>query len=321
MKNKYFFCRFTIDIAPIHASSFSFDIRKLKKSLLNIQDLLKNNTLSSLIASFLYFNSLRRNNITVIGETDTGKTTLINTLDLLLPKEFRKIYIENAIELLNQNDFDKHQLKDKVDSLEDEVDIKYSKNNQIKKLLHQSPDIIYLRDILTREEVNVMFHFLSVGLRSFQTIHANNIESLMNRFRHYFKIDPSCFNDLDLVILMKKDSNSSTRRIIEIAEVNSDGSIDSLFTYNPQFDTWDSGNLFECKSIQKLTKHEKLDKEIFWRYLNIYKRIFEVFTKYNKILNKDLVEFFHDLTSVEKIGVEKLEQFWGDWKRDCNIQI
>lgn len=143
----------------------------------------------------------------------------------------------------------------------------------------------------------------------------------MNRFRHYFKFDPSCFNDLDLVILMKKNSNSSTRRIIEIAEVNSDGSIDSLFTYNPQFDTWDSSNLFECKSIQKLTKHGDLDKEIFWRYLNIYKRIFEVFTKYNKILNKDLVEFFHDLASVEKIGVEKLEQFWGDWKRDCNIQI
>ncbi|MBA7519875.1 hypothetical protein ES705_11963 [subsurface metagenome] len=63
MKNKYFFCRFTIDIAPIHASSFSFDIRKLDKSILNIQDLLQNNTLNPLIASFLYFNILRRNNI------------------------------------------------------------------------------------------------------------------------------------------------------------------------------------------------------------------------------------------------------------------
>lgn len=56
-------------------------------------------------------------------------------------------------------------------------------------------------------------------------------------------------------------------------------------------------------------------------YLNIYKQIFEVFTKYNKISNKVLVEFSHDLASISKIGVQKLEQFWGDWKRDCNIQI
>ena len=321
MKNKYFFCRFTIDIAPIHASSFSFDIRKLKKSLLNIQDLLKNKTLNPLMAAFLYFNVLYQNNITATGKTDTGKTMLINTLDLLLPKEFQKIYIENAVESLNQNDFDKHQLKFKVDSLEDEVGIKYSKSNQIKKLLHRSPDIIYLGDVLTREEAKAMFHYLSAGLRSFQTIRANNIKSLMNRFIHHFKIEPSCFDDLDLVILMKRDSNSKTRKVIEIAEVNSDRSIDSLFTYNPQSDTWDSSNLFECKSIQKLTKHGKLDKEKFWRYLNIYKRIFEVFIKYNKISNKVLVEFFHDLASVGKIGVEKLEQFWGDWKRDCNIQI
>ncbi len=123
---------------------------------------------------------------------------------------------------------------------------------------------------------------------------------------------------------MRKDSNSSARRIIEIGEINSDGSIDSLFTYNPQSDTWDSlkgVNLFKCKSIQKLTKHEKLDKETFWRYLNIYKQIFEVLTKYNKISNKVLVEFFHDLASISKIGLQKLEQFWGDWKRDCNIEI
>ena len=321
MKNKYFFCRFTIDIAPIHTSSLCFDIRKLKKNLLNIQDLLKNNTLSPLIASFLYFNSLKRNNIIVTGKTGTGKTTLINTLDLLLPKEFQKIYIENAIESLNINDFDKHQLKSKVASLEDEIDVKYSKSNQIKKLLHRSPDIIYLGDVLTKEETEAMFHCLSAGLRGFQTIRANNIKSLMNRFIHRFKIEHFCLNDLGLVILMKKDSNSGTRKVIKIAEVNSDRNIDYLFTYNPQSDTWDSSNLFECKSIQKLTKHGDLDKGTFWRYLNIYKRIFEVFTKYNKIPNKNLVEFFHDLTSVGKIGVEKLEQFWGDWKRDCNIQI
>ncbi|MCP6718684.1 MAG: Flp pilus assembly complex ATPase component TadA [Patescibacteria group bacterium] len=323
MRNKYFFCRFTIDIAPIHASSFSFDIRKLNKNILNIQDLLQNNTLNPLIASFLYFNILRRNNITVTGETDTGKTTLINALDLLLPKEFRKIYIENAIESLNQEDFGKHQLKYKVDSLEDDIDPKYSKSNQIKKLLHRSPDTIYLGEILEKEEAEALFHCLSAGLRGFQTIHADNIESLVNRFRYHFKIDPSCFNDLDLIILMKKDFDSSARKIIQIAEITSADTIGSLFIYDPFTEKWDSvkgDNLYECKSVQKHTKHEKLDEETFWRFLNIYKRVFEVFTKYDKIPNKVIVDFFHDFSSISKYGLDALEKFWCDWKRDCNIE-
>ncbi len=317
MKNNLFFCRIAVDIAPIHASGFSLDIRKLNKNIFTIQDLVQNNTLNPLIASFLYFNILKRNNITVTGETDTGKTTLINALDLIAPKEFRKIYIENAIESSNQDDLDKHQLKYKVDSLDDDVDIKYSKSNLIKKLLHRSPDIIYLGEILTEEEAKAMFHCLSAGLRGFQTIHCNNIESLINRFLHHFKIDSSCFNDLDLIVLMKKDSNTSKRKVIQVAEINSSGDIDTLFQYNPDTDDWDAlkgENLYDCKAIQKLTKHEKLDKQTFWRYLNIYKQFFEMMAKIERYSKASLVEVFDEISFISKFGLQKLERFWNDWE-------
>jgi len=152
IKNKYFYCRFAIDVEPIQINNFALDIRKLNKNILTIQDLLKNGTLNPTIASFLYILILRRVNITVTGETDTGKTTLINALDLLTPKEFRKIYVENVIESLNQSEYGRHQLKYKVDSLQGQSNHQLSKQDQIKKLLHRTPDIIYLGEILTKDE-------------------------------------------------------------------------------------------------------------------------------------------------------------------------
>ena len=152
IKNSYFHCRFAIDIEPIQIDTFALDIRKLNKNVFTIQDLLKNGTINSLIAAFLYFIILRKRNITITGETDTGKTTLINALDLMAPKEFRKIYVENVTESLKQSDLGKHQLKYCVNSLEDNQSKKYSKSNIIKTLLHRTPDIIYLGEILTKEE-------------------------------------------------------------------------------------------------------------------------------------------------------------------------
>ena len=100
--------------------------------------------------------------------------------------------MENVIESLNQSKFNRHQLKYQVDSLAEGKEQIYSKQNQIKKLLHRTPDIIYLGEILTKEEAEAMFHCLAAGLKGFQTIHSNDINSLLNRFLYHFKIDLSC---------------------------------------------------------------------------------------------------------------------------------
>jgi flagellar protein FlaI len=269
------------------------------------------------MASFLYFCILRRVNITVTGETDTGKTTLINALDLIVPRDFRKIYVESAIESLNQREFGKHQLKYHVDQIEDDqITTKYSKSNQIKKLLHRSPDIIYLGEILTREEAEAFFHCLSAGLKGFQTVHSASISSLLTRFNRHFKINSSCFSDLDLLILMKKDSTNNKRRVIQIAEIGHFKTVCPLFEYSPQKDDWDIGkyNLYNYKTIQKLLKYETLDEETFYRYLNIYKQMFELLKNFNKMLPIDLVEIFHEIGHISRFGLQKLEEFWNAWK-------
>jgi type IV secretory pathway ATPase VirB11/archaellum biosynthesis ATPase len=316
LKNKFFYCRFAVDIEPININNFSLDIRKLNKNILTIQDLLKNKTLNPLMAAFIYFNLIRRKNITVTGETDTGKTTLINSFDLLTPKEFRKIYIENIIESLNQMEFGKHQLKYKVNSLDNILNKSYSKSNHIKTLLHRSPDIIFLGEILTREETEALFHCLAAGLRGFQTIHSNDIDSLINRFLYHFKINISCLNDLNLIILMKKKNNK--RRIVSISEVvlHNKKYYDEIFQYNPRSQKWDIlKNLYKTRIIDDIKKYEDLSEEKFNLIIDIYQNIFNFLANNTKIKNNELVNLFHKISYYSNESIESLKQFLNNWKK------
>ena len=325
MKNKFFFCRFSIDVEPIQINNFALDIRKLNKNILTLQDLLKNQTLDPSIAAFLYFNIIRRKNITVTGETDTGKTTLINAFDLLTPKEFRKIYIESVVESLNQIIFGKHQLKYRVDSLENSENENYSKSNQIKKLLHRSPDIIYLGEILTKKEAKAMFHCLAAGLRGFQTIHSRDIDSLINRFIYHFKIDRSCLSDLDLIILMKKDQNE--RRVIGIFEIcnnpeNTKNLYDPLFIYKPKLRKWIiTKSLYETNVIQELLNYEHLPEEKFTSFMKIYREIFEYLSKHSRLNNNELIELLHKIAYYSSRSIESLIQYWNKWKKNRGLNF
>jgi len=323
IKNNYFYCRFAIDVEPIQINNFALDVRKLNKNILTIQDLLKNGTLNPSIASFLYILILRRVNITVTGETDTGKTTLINALDLLTPKEFRKIYVENVIESLNQSKYDRHQLKYKVDSLHDQSNNQLSKQNQIKNLLHRTPDIIYLGEILTKNEAEAMFHCLAAGLRGFQTIHSNNIDSLINRLIYHFKIDKTCLKDLGLIILMKK--NRERRFIDSLTEINENLSYNNelynnLFKHDPHIKKWDAlRDLHESNIVKTLRKYEDLQKEKFEILFSLYRDVFDTLQKIEKLEITKLIEFFDRISFQSFTGIETLRLFWENWKNSCSL--
>ena len=274
------------------------------------------------MAAFLYFNLIRRKNITATGETDTGKTTLINALDLLTPKEFRKIYIENVLESVNQTIYNKHQLQFKVNSLDDTEKL-VSKSTQIKTLLHRTPDIIYLGEILTKEEAQAMFHCLAAGLRGFQTIHAKDVNSLINRFLFHFEIDKSCLNDLDLIVLLKKDSNRRT--VISISEIEIENAIKNqfqkpIFQFNPNSNKYDIfSTLYETKVIQDIVKYENLSEESFINIIQQYEDIFHSIMNMRRLSTLDLIELFHKISYFSTQSLSSLTEFWSLWKNSRSL--
>ncbi len=318
IKNNYFYCRFSIDIFPLQLNGFCLDIRKLNKNIFSIPDLIFYQTLSSEIASFLYFCIIKRINLTVTGETDTGKTTLINAFDLLTPKEFRKIYVENAVESLDELKFDMHQVKYKTQSLENTENSQFTKSNLIQTLLHRTPDVIFLGEILTMEECKALFHCLSAGLRGFQTIHSKDISALINRFLYHFKIEKICLNDLDLIILMKKLPIG--RKIVAIIEisVNNRISVEKIFDYNPMTNNWmRKKNLYHTNILKKIIKYEHLPEEDFNLIINLFKEIFDFLSKFRSNKISDLVSIFNVIGFLaSKNNYLELIQFWEKIKKN-----
>ncbi|MCG3217615.1 MAG: type II/IV secretion system ATPase subunit [Candidatus Heimdallarchaeota archaeon] len=219
--------RITIDQPPIAADGISFNIRKFRKMGFSLTELINNNTLTKEAAEFLIKIMNRRRNITIIGEPGSGKTTLANAIDLLTPDEWRKVTIEDAIETVNQLNLGKHQLRIKVPSLESSINIT-SKTQEIIKLLHRTPEYVFLGEIQTPEHSKAMFEALGAGLKGIQTTHSDSLENIIKRwvFQHDIKMEQ--LNALDCVVIMRKEilrGGKITRKVLKIYSENNDGKI------------------------------------------------------------------------------------------------
>ena len=91
-------------IPPLAVNGPVLTIRKFKKEIDEIEDLIANGTLTTYMARFLDAAVRAKLNILVCGGTGSGKTTLLNVLSSFIGSNERIITIEDAAELkLNQS--------------------------------------------------------------------------------------------------------------------------------------------------------------------------------------------------------------------------
>lgn len=270
LKNSCFYARFNADVKPLNPNGFSLDIRRLNRKFFNIFELFAMKTLNAEILAFLIFCVQARMNLTITGRTDTGKTTLLNALDMLYPEHLRKIYVEDEIETVNQDPAVYHQLKFQVSD-------KQTKSDLIKNVLHRSPEVLILGEILTREETEALFHCISTGMKGLHTIHANGTKSLITRFLVHFGIDITCLEDLDFILMLEK-FETGERKVIEISELvlNEEAnriSVNVITCYNTKSDEWSPIDYSASKKIQDFLKKSKFDSNSFDEYLNTIKNL------------------------------------------------
>src|SRR5256884_2921494 len=91
--------RVSVTIPPLAVKGASVTIRKMRKDPLQITDLIKNNTLTEEMATFLKACVNARMNIIVAGGGSSGKTTTLNVLSGFIPSDERIITVEDAAEL------------------------------------------------------------------------------------------------------------------------------------------------------------------------------------------------------------------------------
>jgi pilus assembly protein CpaF len=204
--------RISLDLAPLAVSSFSLDVRKLTSSELTIVDLVRGDVLSAEAASFLLAALELGMNVTIVGETGTGKTTLLNALDEALDSRLRRIYVEDAVETKDLLAAGYHQMKLKVDPFERGTESHRTKSAEITKILHRSPDIVILGEIQSEEHSKAFFHALSAGVRGLQTFHASSATQAVRRWREMHGISKTNLLDLDILVQMARPDRLGSKR-------------------------------------------------------------------------------------------------------------
>jgi type IV secretory pathway ATPase VirB11/archaellum biosynthesis ATPase len=324
-----FHVRSSIDISPLVPEGVHLDFRKLRKNPFTIPELINNKTLNAQTAAYLLFCLLRRMNITVIGEPGAGKTTLINALDILTPPDWRKIYLEDVIESIPQSEYGNHQARFKVEPFEGEDIKRRNKSKEIIRLLHRSPDWVFLGEIQTAQDSQAMFHALSSGISGLQTCHGASVEDMILRWVVHHGVSPSCLRDLCIIIQINrlKGYFRTERKVLRVCEIDfknremfkdiqsvlSQDVIKDIFLWKPkEQELILSCELYNTPTLQKIKSLNYIDEKSFFSELETYQQVFSVLAE-NEIFDLSRnISIFHSLYAL--ISEQEMEKGVVDWK-------
>lgn len=227
-------------IPPLSVNGPVITIRKFKRNMTSIDDLLRVGTLTAEMATFLEASVQGKLNIIVCGGTGSGKTTLLNILSSFIGNNERIITIEDAAELKLEQEH--------VISLETRTE-NYNNNSAITirdlviNALRMRPDRIIVGECRGKEAFDMLQAMNTGHDGSLTTLHANGVVDALNRLetmvlmsgmdipinaiREYIE------NAIDLVINIER-MHDSKRKITNISEVV--GFDNDMIKLNPIFE-------------------------------------------------------------------------------------
>ena len=212
--------RVVIDTYPLTHGDYNLVIRRMKNVYYDIDILLKTGFLSKSQKLILEKVARKAGSILIVGEPNSGKTTLLNAYIKLLPAKLRKIYFEEARELEDMRDSGNHQVFYRFSG----ITRKHFRESQTLFTLRRSPEYVILGEVISDEDIEILLDTLLLGYRLAATIHAANIESLWERFRRAYGDNfIVAIRNVDLIIHTVRDIFRNVRYVNRVYLVNDDG--------------------------------------------------------------------------------------------------
>ena len=234
--------RLHVVIPEITAEHWCVNIRKHLMRSMSLSELASKGMMSGEIATLLSRCVKSGMNILVSGGTQSGKTTLLNSLVSQTPVQERVITIEEVFEL-------KPQLPDVVAMQVRTANLQGSgeipMRRLIKEALRMRPSRIIVGEVREAEALDLLIA-LNSGLPGMGTIHANSSRDAIIKLQtlpllagenisHKF-IAPTVASALDLIVQVKLNSDG-LRQILEVSWVtgryeNDHAEIETLWSWN-----------------------------------------------------------------------------------------
>ncbi len=217
--------RFNAVIPPLSLVGPTMTIRKFFKKPLTAADLIKFNSISPKMVSFLEACVKGKLNIIVSGGTGSGKTTLLNVLSSCIPNNERIVTIEDAAELQLMQD---HvvTLESRPPNLEGVGQV--SIRDLVRNSLRMRPDRIIVGEVRSGETLDMLQAMNTGHDGSLTTAHANSPRELMSRLETMVlmsgmdlpvkAIREQIHSALDIVVHQQRLRDGS-RKVVNITEV------------------------------------------------------------------------------------------------------
>ena len=227
----------------------TFTIRKFKADPFTISDLILYNTIDLDIAAFYWLAMEHNISILIAGGTAAGKTTLLNTVSMMIKPDLKIITIEDTAEL---NLAHENWIPSVVRSGFGETSETGYRRGQIsmyqllRAAMRQRPDYIIVGEI-RGEEAYAMFQAMSTGHRGLGTIHGDSVEGVIHRLESKpMNIPRSMMKSLDIIHVIRKVRIKSkfarrTQTITEIIgldPVTEEILTNKLYQWSPREDTF-----------------------------------------------------------------------------------
>lgn len=221
----------------------SFTIRRFREDPFTPVDLINFKTCSIEILAYLWLAVENNKNILIVGGTASGKTSTLNAISMFIPPIAKVVSIEDTRELtLHHENWIASVSREAIVPQKGIGEV--SMFELLKAALRQRPEYIIVGEV-RGEEALILFQAMSTGHATYSTMHASDIETMVNRLHgEPINVPHAIMQSLDIVAIQIQtyvghERVRRTKTIIEITGLDPrTGTIKSevVFRWDPVTD-------------------------------------------------------------------------------------
>ncbi len=193
-------------------------IRQFEETPLSIMQIIQSGTFTPELAAYMWLALESNMSIAVCGETASGKTTSLNAMTALIPRDTKIYTAEDTLEVRPPHSAWQRLLTRETGGEAGEgVDL----FNLVKNSLRSRPGYIIVGEVRGKEGFNV-FQAMQTGHPVIFTFHAGSVTSLIDRFTgDPINVPIKFFDNLDIVIFQNfiKSGGEELRRVTNVHEI------------------------------------------------------------------------------------------------------
>ena len=278
----------------------SFTIRRFKEDPFTPVDMLNFKTCSSEMLAYLWLAIENNKSMILAGGTASGKTSALNAVSMFIPPIAKVVSIEDTRELtLHHENWIAGVTREAIIAHEGVGEI--SMFELLKAALRQRPEYILVGEV-RGEEALTLFQAMSTGHTTYSTMHASDIETLLNRLQgEPINVPHAMLQALNIVCIQMQTYIGServrrTKTLLEITGLDQRTGgvrINDLYTWDPASDTFEySGNSYVLDLIMEergwtrnqltdaLSERKEILEYMAGRNINNYKEIARIVQQY-----------------------------------------